>query len=173
MMTVLLLEYRRPSLSFLLAKTTFGHFSFSKYKLGVKSSKPELKLMQDVLICRRQKGGMVFRCWVCPRSYERISLQIMHIVINLDFLEEPSKNPTTDLIRVQTDGKASIRESLQRVSHECSLIKGESYFYSSKWLTRLREAPLSLSPLCVTRKKMWVAGKFLFTSLLDIFSSRL
>ena len=32
---------------------------------------------------------------------------------NLDFLEEPSEKPTTDLSEVQMDGKASIRQSLQ------------------------------------------------------------
>ena len=48
--------------------------------------------------------------------HERISLQIIRIVINLDFFEEPSEKPTTDLIRVQMDGKASIGQSLQRIS---------------------------------------------------------
>lgn len=53
--------------------------------------------------------------------HERISLQIIRILINLDFFEEPSEKPTTDLIRVQMDGKASIGQSLQRISRVSSL----------------------------------------------------
>ena len=44
---------------------------------------------------------------------------IKHVVINLDFLEEPSEKPTTDLIRVQMDRKTSIGQSLQRILRVC------------------------------------------------------
>lgn len=82
--------------------------------------------------------------------HERISLQIIRILINLDFFEEPSEKPTTDLIRVQMDGKASIGQSLQRISRVSSL--KEKIIFSSLWLTKVVR-PLSLSPSCVRRKK--------------------
>ena len=92
MIMVLLLDYHTPTLSFLLAKTIFGHLSFSKYQLGVKSSKPELKLMQDVLICRRQKGG-----WCLAVEYARghtrdFPCKSCTLLLTLIFLKSPLRN---------------------------------------------------------------------------------
>ena len=94
-------------------KNIFGYFNFSKYKLAVEGWKPALKLVKGVSISGRQKGGVrIRRLWgdvEYARRHTKGFLYQSSLCINLDFLEEPSEKPTTDLSWTQLDDKASIR----------------------------------------------------------------